>query len=295
MNTWLIIDVSYLCRRAYHAIGDALTFDDMSTGVIFGFLKEMNVIQQRYQTERVVFCFDAGLGLREQQCKTYKSSRRQKQATMTEEELKSLGEFRNQVKRLRTRYLRGIGYRNVFGQEGYEADDVIASIVQHSLPPGDVGVIVSADHDYLQLLDGGRVEIFNPHANKHVTLQSFHEQWGLMPEQWAKVLAIAGCSTDDVQGIDGVGEKTAAKFLRKELKPHTVAYQAIRQGWDRCKRNLKLVKLPLDGVAKFELVPDEVSVEGWEKFTEEMGFKSLREHAPFMIRGGRARIQGFDL
>ena len=95
--------------------------------------------------------------------------------------------------------------------------------------------------------------------------------------------ALAGCSTDSVPGIKGVGEKTAIKYLKNELKESSKIYQRIisKEGWNIYKRNIELVKLPFTGTKIFKLKTDKLSATGWKEVVEQLGMKSIRERMPF--------------
>ncbi|GAH00618.1 unnamed protein product, partial [marine sediment metagenome] len=105
-----------------------------------------------------------------------------------------------------------------------------------------------------------------------------------IPREWKLVKALAGCSTDGIPGVKGVGEKTAIKYLTSQLKETTKACQAIisKEGIKIFKRNLKLVALPFKGTNVFKLKKDKLSKEGWIKVTKTLGMKSLQNHNIFM-------------
>ena len=170
------------------------------------------------------------------------------------------------------------GFKNSFWQKGYECDDVIASIVQNSLSDKDQAVIVSADKDFRQLVKHN-VMLYNPNSHKRTTMQSFYAEFGVLPKKWAQVLTLSGCRTDNVQGVAGIGDATALKYIRGELKESSKAFQSIKAFKHR-KRNRSLVRLPLDGTKTFDLVKDEISFKGWLKLCEELGIKSLRHISP---------------
>lgn len=270
---WLLLDCNYLCHRAFHAYG-RLSHDNIPTGVVFGFMRDVLYLQDRYATDRVVFCWDFGKPLRCREYQKYKEDRRER--VMSAAELADALLLRSQIRLLRSQYIPGLGYKNNFYQHGYEADDVIASIVKESLPKREDAIIVSADKDLYQLL-GRYVCIFNPHKKEEMTESTLREQYGVSPTTWVEVKAMAGCPTDNIQGIRGVGEKTAAAFLGGRLKETSKAFLAITQGNKIWRRNLKLVELPYQGTKKFRLREDDVSVSAWQRLIDKLGFESLRE------------------
>ena len=118
----------------------------------------------------------------------------------------------DQFKQLRKRILPRIGFNNNHLQTGYEADDLIAKYVKDN---AEELVIASADNDLLQLLYFA--DFLNLSKNKLITSKSFFSEYGILPAQWGMVKQIAGCSSDNVKGIQGVGEITAIKYLKGEL------------------------------------------------------------------------------
>lgn len=273
MATWLVLDVSYLCYRNHYAMG-RLSHNDISTTIIYGLLRDIQFLTERFSTQRLVFAFDHGRDLREQACPTYKQSRRRPKKDMTEEQQDALLETRTQIQMLRREYLPALGYANVLSAPGYEADDIIASVCLN-LPKGDDAVVVSADHDLYQLLNH-KVRIYNPAKHDLLDAKGFTKEWGIDPIQWYSVKAIAGCTSDDVPGIQGVGEKTAVKFLTGRLGKGSIAERSIIDGEAIWKANLPLVKLPYPGTPVFPLHEDSVSPKAWQALMEKMGIKSLR-------------------
>jgi 5'-3' exonuclease len=186
------------------------------------------------------------------------------------------GFFHNQLTRLREKYLPYMGYRNIVWQDGYEADDLIAALCKRFTPKSkDDAIIVSSDADLFQLLSNPRVSIWNPQKKVLLTGEKFREKYGIDPTMWASVKAVAGCLSDNIRGIDRVGEKTAIKFLAGCLNPKTQAHRNIILGNKRWAENKRLTELPLDGTKVWELVEDKTSDERWNRAMEKLGMKSL--------------------
>ncbi len=271
---WLILDCNYLCHRAKHTTG-GLSYENKPTGVIYGFLKTVISFQEQFDTPYIVFCWDSKVNKREEIYPAYKQQRKNKYKDMTDEEIQFEKEFRYQMKKLRSKYLHQIGFKNIFVQKGYESDDIIASIC-FNLPMMDEAVIISSDKDLYQLIRHN-VVCYNPQKNKILTLQGFKKQYGIIPEQWILVKCYAGCNTDEVAGIRGVGEKTAIKYIQGELKNHLKIYEKIhKQKSIFLKKNYPLVALPFKGTKNPYLQKDKVSKEGWRLVTKELGMKSIR-------------------
>ena len=214
-KTWLILDCNYLCHRAKHSMG-GLSYEGTVTGVIYGFLKSVIAFQEKFNTSNVVFCWDSKTNKRKEIYSKYKQNREDRFKDMSKSEVKFEWAFREQMKMLRKEYLRTIGYRNIFCQKGYEADDLIASVCAY-LKENEKAIIITSDKDLYQCINH-YVNFYNPQRNKMITYQSFVKDYGIEPCTYATVKAIAGCSTDNIPGVKGVGEKTAIKFLTSQLK-----------------------------------------------------------------------------
>jgi len=279
-KTWLILDTPYLCHRAKHSTPE-LQHEGMSTGILYGVLRDILTLQQQFQTKHIVFCWDYGFGLRKTLNINYKANRVPSTDPVTVE---FETEFREQMNKLRQRYLPKIGFRNVFYQKGYEADDIIASIC-HKLPKDEYGVIVSGDHDMYQLLSPN-ISIYKPGKGTY-TARNFKREFGIPAKHWVYVKALAGCSSDNVKGIQGVGEKTAIKYMKKQLNRTHKVYARIKAEKDAMlKTNVPLVRLPYKGVDTFKLRDDKVTQKGWDNVCDALGMKSLRDkHAKRKVKG----------
>lgn len=286
---WLVLDATNLCHRAWHTTG-SLSHGGQQTGVTFGFLREILSLQERHGTKDFIFCFDRTdnacplakiKGNDSSKCKRsilhpgYKSARKEKYKNESEEEKESRKSFHQEVKCIRDKYLYDLGYNNVFWQKGYEADDLIATTVIKSIPPEDTAIIVSGDKDLYQLLRKDKVSIWKPVQKCFYTEKDLSNQFfDLSPQQWHAVKAIAGCPSDSVVGVPGVGEITAAKFITGVSKSKTL-YDKIMEHEKLWLFNQTIVRLPYLGTKVFEIYEDEVTDEKWKSVTKKLGIDSL--------------------
>ena len=289
-RTWLILDMSNLCYRAFYTTG-GLSYDGDATGVLYGMFRDIISLQDLFSTNLIVFAFDGGYRKRKEIYPEYKCNRKKRAVPFSEDELELMDELRRQIVQLRVKHLPEIGFMNIAYQEGYEADDLIAQVSQQITSDGEYGIIVSSDQDLYQCLDS-HVTVWKPSkGGKMVTEDSFQKEWRVSPRQWAVVKSISGCKTDDVPGVMGVGEKTAVKFLNKELKKTSKVYQRIVSQEELCRRNLRLTKLPIEGTEFVSLVEDNMSKEKWDSVMESLGMKSLRKLVPKENRYSRHRLR----
>ncbi|MBL8682655.1 MAG: DNA polymerase I [Myxococcales bacterium] len=160
----------------------------------------------------------------------------------------------------------------VLQRDGFEADDLIAAGVREAKKHGLVTVICSADKDLMQLVDD---DVLQWDAMRNVVYgrNEVKEKWGVAPERVADLLALMGDTSDNVPGVAGVGEKTAAKLVteHKDLEGVLAAAGSMK---GKLKENLqkeaelarlsyRLVKL--DGaLVTVELDLDKLVYGGWD-------------------------------
>ncbi len=136
-------------------------------------------------------------------------------------------------------------------QEGYEADDLIATYVRHALAgSGDV-TIVSSDKDLMQLVGPG-MSMLDTMKNRTIGPDEVRERFGVTPDKVVDVQALAGDSTDNVPGVPGIGVKTAAELINEYGDLDTLLARAgeIKQA----KRRERLTEFALQAKLSRELV-----------------------------------------
>jgi DNA polymerase-1 len=265
----LLIDSNFLCHQAKHSMGD-LDFESQKTGIIFGFLRQLLKLSQLYPKSDFIFCWDSKTSLRKKIYPEYKANRK-KEKSDEEKEADSIAYA--QFELIKTYVLPEIGYRNIFEYEGFESDDIFARIIYTT---SDDFVIVTSDEDIYQLLFDS-VKIYNPGKKKEYTLWDFQNEYGISPEFWFDVKAIAGCVSDNVKGIAGVGAKTAIKYLTNQLDVLSTKFQAIEseEGQVLIKRNYRLVRLPYKSTPKSKFGKDGLSLDKFMTVCQRYGFYSI--------------------
>jgi len=276
MKTWLVLDVHYLCHRAFHT-ARGLSWQGKPTGVIYGFLKSILTLKDEFQTDRIAFCFEHPHLYRKDIYPAYKRRRHQEK---TPQERQAYTELTWQISELRQRYLPKIGFTNILYYHGMEADDILASIAE-SRPRDEQVILVTADSDLLQCLRPN-VMVYPPQKQKLLTREWFVKHYGFTPRKWAMVKALAGCSGDGVEGIKGIGEKTACRWVRDGLPVASKGYRAIAcdRGHAIMRRNRRLVELPYEGCPVPTLVEDRVSRQGWKEVCHLLGMRTLVSSPP---------------
>ncbi len=283
MSTILLLDGNFLCHRARHTTNH-LEYNGKRIGVLFGFLKELETLTGLHLPSKIVFAFDhSGTGIRGELYPDYKISRRSK--VFTEEEKDDYISFQQQVEKLRGKILPTMGYKNIFQMRGYEADDIIAHFAER-IPADDFGLIITADDDMWQCLSDN-VAWYNPISKKTVTNKSFVEKWGICPAMWANVKAMAGCKTDDIEGIKGIGPVYASKWFANTLKKESKQFKLIDENLAVHNRNIGLTRLPLEGLVLPEMIEDETTEKSIMDVHISLGMRHRRQ--------ARKKFTGFDL
>lgn len=232
----IIVDANAVGHRAKHSMHN-LTYDEMQTGVIFGFMQEVMRLAIRFETNKFAFCWDSKKNFRKTIDPCYKIKRTEKKRNKDELFLDQTAYEQFHI--LRKEVLPKFGFKNNIIKTGYEADDVIANVVMNNKL--DM-VIASNDEDLYQLLNYAPMYSFK--RKKLYTKEDFERDYNIHVGEWIMIKAIAGCSGDGVIGIRGVGEKTAIKYLNGELKK-SPTLDSINNSKKMINDNLKLVTLPL--------------------------------------------------
>jgi len=197
-----LIDAHYQIFRAYHSLPALEAPDGTPTGALRGYAAQLIRFLSRQEPTHVVAAFDHDLtSFRNQLFPDYKHGR-----TEPPPDLEPQFELCIEA-------TRALGIADCMAV-GYEADDVIASLVRGFLSEGAEVWIVSADKD-LGALVGPRVGLFDLRSESASGAAEVEERLGVAPELVADWLALAGDSVDNVPGVPGIGAKTAAALLRR--------------------------------------------------------------------------------
>src|SRR5262245_37583363 len=173
-------------------------------------------------------------------------------------------------------------------QNGYEADDLIATYARQTLAAGGDVTVVSSDKDLMQLVQPGLV-MLDTMKNRTIGPDEVRERFGVPPNKVIDVQALAGDSTDNVPGVPGIGIKTAAELINEYGDLETLLARAgeIKQPKRRerliefamqARLSLDLVTLKDDvliAVAVEQLGVRDPEAEGLLGFLREMEFASL--------------------
>lgn len=201
----ILIDGHSLAYRAFFALPpDMASSKGELVNAVFGFASMLLNVLREQQPSHIAVAFDIGRSFREDRFADYKATR----ARMPDE-------LRSQIERIQE--LVAAFNIPVFTAEGYEADDVLATLAHQSAARSVPSLIVTGDRDLLQVvtetiwvLTSGRkfsdTILYTP--------RSVEERYGLPPRQLIDYKALLGDKSDNIPGVPGIGEKGAAQLLQ---------------------------------------------------------------------------------
>ena len=148
--------------------------------------------------------------------------------------------------------------------EGYEADDLIATFARQATARGFQTVIVSSDKDLMQLVNDS-VTMFDPMKDKRIAAPEVVEKFGVGPDKVVDVQALMGDSTDNVPGVPGIGQKTAAQLIGEYGDLDTLLARASEIKQNKRRENLiefaDMARLSRELVVLKDDVPTDAAVE----------------------------------
>jgi len=269
----LLLDTSSVLHIIKHG-NKNIKKKDQSTYIIFGFLLKLQLLMRKTKANICVFATDSMPedSLRKKIYPNYKLKRNTKEKT--EKELKLDAMAWPQFDLVEQDILPSMGYSNIFNTKGFEADDIIGKICK-TYRNNEI-VIVTSDQDMYQLLTD-TVCILKPSTNTYYTKAKFIKEYGIEPKMWKRIKSMAGCTSDEVKGVSGVGEKTALKFLKNELPTHYKTYESLtsREGKDIINRNKSLVILPFRGTPNYKITEDRISKIKINNMAKKYNFPSI--------------------
>ncbi len=203
-----LIDGPSLVYRAFYALPESIaTSTGEPTNAIFGFASMLVKIITDYGVQPTVVAWDAGSSGRTELFADYKAGRRSRPDLLKAQwpAMEPLVE--------------AFGYRNV-KLEGYEADDVIATLAEQARGAGVPVTILTGDRDVFQLIDEqGLVQVMATARGitetKLYDRQAVIDRYGLPPELIPDFYGLKGDTSDNIPGIPGIGEKTASELIQR--------------------------------------------------------------------------------
>ena len=280
--TLMVIDGHSLAFRAFFALPleNFVNSEGQHTNAIHGFLSMLLKLLQDHKPTHLAVAFDISrFSFRTREYSEYKGTRDE-----------TPKEFKGQIPLLEEA-LHAMGVRTI-SKEDYEADDILATLSVEGPKSGMDVFVVSGDRDTIQLVNE-QVTLLYPSVRgvselKHYTPETVRERYGIEPEQYPEIAALVGETSDNLVGIDKVGEKTAVKWIKEygtvaNLLEHAdeikgVVGNNLREQRERAERNRRLNKLLTDvdlGVAPTELERGAVDEAALRDVFQRLQFRTL--------------------
>lgn len=199
MKTLTIIDTFGFFFRLYYAMSGLRTRDGKPSGMVYGFANFIDGLKGEFESDYIIFALDSkGKTFRSEIDPNYKINRQ----TPPDGLLEQLPVCIQMIK--------DMGLCAV-EKEGYEADDIIASVVKNFKEELEIRV-VTHDKDLYQLISKN-VSIYSAAKKELYNRDGCFEKYGVYPEQIRDFLAMVGDSADNIPGVKGIGDKGAKKLL----------------------------------------------------------------------------------
>ena len=197
-----LIDGSSYIYRAFFAIGHLSNSKGFPTNAIYGFTNMLLKVLRDRGAEYAALAFDApGPTFRHEVFGEYKANR----PSMPEDLRIQIPFIKEIVSALRLPILE---------KEGYEADDLIATLARKLEREGTETVIVSGDKDLMQLISS-HVTMYDPMKDKTFQVPEVRERFGVSPEKVVEVMGLMGDTSDNIPGVPGIGPKTAGQLIEE--------------------------------------------------------------------------------
>ncbi len=209
-----LVDGYALIYRAFFALisRPLTTSKGENTSASWGIANFLQRLITRHQPDYLGWVHDSGLSFRHERYPAYKATREK----LTEELQSDFDRGMERICEMLDAY-----QIPILSLPGYEADDVIGTLVARSVEAGVNAVVVSGDKDFQQLVKPG-VWLLNPgrggpaNVEEHwVGIENAEERLGVAPEFVTDYLALVGDSSDNIPGVRGIGDKTACELVKQ--------------------------------------------------------------------------------
>ncbi len=302
MKKFVIIDGNSLLHRSWHALPPLTTRKGEVVNALYGFIMVFLKMLRELKPDYLAVAWDTKKPtFRHKEFKEYKAQR-----------IKQPEELYHQIKRVKE-FLEILNVPN-YEKDGYEADDIIATLVELNSKENLQLIILSGDLDALQLV-GPKVKVYS--FKKGLTEKIIYdenkvkERFGILPKQLVDYKALKGDPSDNISGVPGIGEKSAIELIKRfgslenlykslESNKTTKIKERIKNLLKKYKKEAfvsqELVKMKKNVPIKFSL--NDCKLKPWDKtkvisFFKEFDFSSLIDKIPSFWGGkGKEEISG---
>ena len=281
-DTVLIIDGHSMAFRAFYALppDNFVTATGQHTNAVYGFVSMLTRLLETERPTHVAVAFDVSRhSFRSEEYPEYKGTR---EATPEE--------FKGQVELIRE-VLDAMGIVSL-SREGFEADDILATLAHRASQQGATVLVVSGDRDSFQTVTDSVTVLYpgtGPGDLRRMTPEAVEAKYGVPPHRYPEIAAIVGETSDNLPGVPGVGPKTAAQWINKYDGLDNLLTRAdeiggkrgaaLREHMDDVVRNRRLNRLLTDmdlGVAPADLARRATDVAAIDRLFDSLEFGRLR-------------------
>jgi 5'-3' exonuclease len=281
----LLIDATASLYRAYFACRSLIGRDGSQVNAVYGFAQTLLALLQEWRPDYAAAAFDDPFSpsFREALSPIYKRTRPGPPERLAP-----------QVEGAMAAAL-ALGIRS-FRVPGFEADDILATLVGHLHARGISCLVVAADKDLAQLVGPG-VWLYPSEKKGPMNAEAVKQRYGVSPERIPDLLALQGDPVDNIPGVPGIGERTARRLLASPgpvarlwdgpaaleglgLHSASAVAEALRQGREAFRSNRALAALRDDvplGLAEESLAYCGIDAEAVRAMCDRLGFDRLRD------------------
>lgn len=282
-DTVLIIDGHSMAFRAFYALppDNFVTATGQHTNAVYGFVSMLTRLLETEKPTHIAVAFDVSRhSFRTEEYPEYKGTR-----DATPEE------FKGQVELIRE-VLDAMGIVSL-SREGFEADDILATLAYRAGNDGATVLVVSGDRDSFQTVTDNVTVLYpgtGPGDLRRMTPQAVDEKYGVPPHRYPEIAAIVGETSDNLPGVPGVGPKTAAQWINKYDGLDNLLARAdeiggkrgaaLREHMDDVVRNRRLNRLLTDmdlEVSPSDLARRPTDVAAIDRLFDSLEFGRLRQ------------------
>lgn len=297
----VLLDAHAIIHRAYHALPEFTAPDGSPSGALYGLSSMLLRIAADLTPDYIVACYDLPKPtIRHEAYADYKSTR-----VATDDALKTqLDTSRAVFKAFCI---------PVYEKEGFEADDILGTIVEKLKDDASTEIIIaSGDMDTMQLIEGKKVQVYTLKKGLNDTIlydeKAVEERYGFPPAMIADFKGLRGDPSDNIKGVPGIGEKTGTELIQKfgsledmykaihkdeaslleaGIKPRIV--NLLKEHEEDARFSKSLATIRLDAPISFALPKkpwkESVSTENLLALFDELGFRSLRPRVRGLLGG----------
>ncbi|HYF29040.1 MAG TPA: DNA polymerase [Candidatus Paceibacterota bacterium] len=204
----VLLDAHAIIHRAYHALPEFTGPDGQPTGALYGLSSMLLRIMGELKPDYVLAAYDlAGPTVRHEAYEDYKGTRQKTDDAL----IAQLDTSRRVFEAFSV---------PIYEREGFEADDILGTIVKLEKKNQDIEIIIaSGDMDTMQLIDGKRVQVYTLKKGLNDTIlydeEAVKERYGFPPELIPDYKGLRGDPSDNIKGVPGIGEKLATELVQK--------------------------------------------------------------------------------